>query len=100
MSKVVTVCISLEPEYVRALDEFARKAGSRSAAVRQLIARTRAADSREKMEAAYRQYFADPRAARSEEDLTREMLTASSWIGSRLRGKRRKKRGGKKGSPG
>jgi len=99
MSKVVTVCISLEPEYVKALDEVARKAGSRSAAVRQLIARNATTDCLEKMERAYREYFADPEAARSHEELTRDMLMASSWLGSRLAGKRRRTGGGKKGTP-
>ena len=99
MSKVVTVCISLEPEYVEALDRVARKTGSRSAAVRQLIARSATADCLEKMETAYREYYADPVAAKSREELTRDMLMASSWIGSRPGGKRRRVGGGKKGTP-
>jgi metal-responsive CopG/Arc/MetJ family transcriptional regulator len=99
MPKVVTVCISLEPEYVEALDKVARKAGSRSAAVRQLIARNATTDCLEKMETAYREYYADPEAAKSREELTRDMLVASSWLGSRPGGIRKRKGGGKKGTP-
>lgn len=99
MPKTLTVCVSLEPEHVRALDQLAREAGSRSAAVRQLLARNAVAERLKGMELAYRQYFSDPDAVSSNRELTQELLSASSWLPARPEAQRSKKKRGVARSP-
>jgi len=66
--KVRTVCISLEPTYVRILEDLAKEKGSKSAAVRDLL-----------LDHAYREYYSDPNNVREQRELTRAMLSIASW---------------------
>ena len=68
MRKVQTVCISLEPIFVRLLEELAKEKGSKSAAIRELL-----------LDHSYREYYSDPRNVREQRELTLEMQSIASW---------------------
>lgn len=68
MRMVQTVCVSLEPIYVRILDDLAKEKGSKSAAIRELL-----------LEHSYREYFSDPKNVEENRKLTLEMLSIASW---------------------
>lgn len=94
MKNHAVISVSLPKADVEVLDRLASKAGSRSAAVRDLISRERKAQRDTELEEAYRAYYADPVNRRDKESWTRDMLRMSSWLneGSQGGGK-----GGKKG---
>ena len=75
MRKVKTVSVSLEPEYVELLEKIARREGSKSAAVRRLL---KEHEERE-TEAAYREYYSDPKNVKADLALTRELRSIASW---------------------
>ena len=79
MRKVRTISVSLEPEYVRELDRLAKKAGSRSDAIRRLIDELKRKREDEEMDAAYKEYYSDPKNVRDEMALTEEMNSIAAW---------------------
>ena len=79
MRRVRTISVSLEPEYVKELDRLAKEVGSKSDAVRRLLDDARRKREEEEMEAAYREYYADPRNVREDEKLTREWMSIAAW---------------------
>jgi hypothetical protein len=82
--------VSLEAGYVAILDGLARRVGSKSNAVRELLAAYEKAEHVRALEEGYRQYFSDPEAEKRDRELTEEMLT----IASRPREERGAKRRG------
>ena len=89
MNKSEIVSVSLASDDVVVLDRMARKAGSRSAAVRQLIAIERKTQLEREIEEAYREFYSDPNRIRENAELTEDMKLLSSWLGYRPnRGKR------------
>ncbi|HLF94987.1 MAG TPA: hypothetical protein VJB14_16080 [Planctomycetota bacterium] len=89
MRHVETVSVSLEPEYVELLRRVARKAGSKSAAVRQLLDRFARDERLQEMEAAYREYYSDPANRERDRGLTEGLLSVASWPAEGLKGGRR-----------
>ena len=79
MRQVETVSVSLEPEYVELLRRVARTAGSKSAAVRQLLDRFAREERIQEMEAAYRDYYSDAANSGRDRDATAELLSIASW---------------------
>lgn len=79
MRKVATICVSLAPKEVEALDAMARQAGSRSAAVRELIQTRRREELRRARVEQYRAYYATPGAHEQDRKLTKEMQGLASW---------------------
>ncbi len=68
MRTVQTVCVSLEPIYVRMLEDLAKEKGSKSAAIRDLL-----------LEHSYREYYSDPKNVREQRELADAMLSIASW---------------------
>jgi hypothetical protein len=66
--KVQTVCVSLEPIFVRLLDDLAKEKGSKSAVIRDLL-----------LDHSYREYYSDPRNVEADRKLTLEMMSIASW---------------------
>lgn len=79
MRKSAIISVSLEGRHVHLLDELARRAGSRSRALRMLIEEHERAREQREMEEAYRLYFAQPGAREREREITEEMLPLASW---------------------
>ena len=79
MRKVRTISMSLEPEYVRELDRLAKKAGSRSDALRILLDGARRKREEDEMEEAYKKYYSDPKNVKADRELTKEMLSIAAW---------------------
>lgn len=79
MKTANALSISLEARYVRVLDRLARKAGSKSAAVRGLLDAYERAEARRDIESAYADYYSDPTANAADRELTLEMLSLTHW---------------------
>lgn len=75
MRTVKTISVSLETEYVELLEDLARRAGSKSAAVRLLLREHRERE----MDRMYREYYAAPKNAAEDLELTKAMLSIASW---------------------
>lgn len=93
MKQVETISVSLEPRYVKILERVAKKAGSRSQALRRLLEDYERAERFEALDRAYREYYSDPRAARESAAWTQDLMAASSWLHE---GSPRRKRGSKR----
>lgn len=91
MKKMTPVCIALSADDMKLLGRLAARAGSRSAAVRQLIERERQEDRRGEIEEQYRAYYSDPKVQKQKQEWTRDMMAASSWFwkGGGERGRKR-----------
>ena len=91
MRQVKTISVSLEPEYVRQLEALAKKAGSKSDAVRLLLRQER---DRE-LDEIYREAYSDPEFVKESLELGRAMLSVASfpedWYVSGKRPSRRKR---------
>lgn len=74
-----TICVSLDARSLELLNDLAKTAGSRSAALRHLLGEHERQRKLQELEAAYLAYFADPLAAETEGALTDEMLSIASW---------------------
>lgn len=79
MKTANALSISLETRYVRVLDRIARKAGSKSAAVRTLLDAYERAEAERDIESIYAEYYADPAARKADRDLTVGMLSLTAW---------------------
>ena len=79
MRHVETVSVSLEPKYVELLRRVAIKAGSKSAAVRQLLDRFAREERLHQMEAAYREFYSDSGNVERDRELSGDLLAIASW---------------------
>ena len=79
MRKVRTISVSMEPEYVRELDRLAKKAGSRSDALRGLLDDAKRKREDKEMEEAYKEYYSDPKNVKADRELTKEMNSIAAW---------------------
>jgi metal-responsive CopG/Arc/MetJ family transcriptional regulator len=94
MKRTAVISVSLPREDVELLDRLATQSGSRSSAIRGLIARQRKSERDAELEEAYRAYYADPENRRDMQQWTRDMLKIASWPDYEGGGKR-----GRKGRP-
>jgi metal-responsive CopG/Arc/MetJ family transcriptional regulator len=92
MKNMAIISVSLPREDVEMLDRLADQTGSRSSAIRELIAGRRKAERDRQLDEAYRAYYADPVVRRENAGLTRDMLRLLSWPNDESR------RGGKGGT--
>lgn len=74
-----TICLSCGPEHVDVLDRLAALAGSRSAAIRNLLEKQKKEQEQVAMEEAYDAYFSDPKARDRDGALTEELFALASW---------------------
>lgn len=81
MRTVKTISVSLETEYVELLEDLARRAGSKSAAVRLLLKEHRERE----MDQAYREYYAGPKNVAADLELMKAMRSIASWPGEWVR---------------